>query len=191
MVFFANSGIAWPRFEEKTRHAGASSLEAAGSLWKVFAALEGGRLEGLVTDELVEVANTLEVAATTYADVAVALKGVSVKGLTDREFELAGLPPRRYRYHEEIFWFWEVTDRRQLPIGHLYLELSRRLEILSRAVRGFEPMHERRDLAPQVFDMMAQWEMLAVLARIIAVLNRREASTGGSQSFSSSDERDI
>lgn len=172
MTFFANSGTTWPHYDGQTRRAGTQSLEAASRLWKIFAALESGDSRNISREDIIACADQLQEAAGIYGRIGDALSNATVSGLTPAELELAALQ-LPYRYGEDPFF-----DRSSLPIGKLYLDLSQRALILASLVRTFQLSDERRpheidDLAPQVFLMMRQWEALAILGRVIAVLNRR------------------
>ena len=172
MTFFANSGIAWPKLEQQTREAGADSLEGGSQLWMLFARLERGAPEPGNRDAIAQAAEQLDRASNVYRSIAAQLDGQIVDGLSPSELELAAVRVRPTSYDEE--WALDRLERmRHIPIAESYRELSRRLRTLASNLRAFAPNREDTDLAPSVFGMMRQWEMIASLARIIAVVSRR------------------
>ena len=176
MTLFANSGIAWPKFEQQTQEAGRKSLEAASSLFKVLAAVEG-KTNVVSIEELESCSRALDSAANTYALVAEQVSVDSVPTLSPSELELAAIPIHCRHYDEpfnELF-----LQGSNILIRDLYLELSQRAFRLSAAVRIFNPKNNAVDLAASVFQMMQLWETMAVLARVIATLGRRKPKGRG------------
>ena len=183
MTFFANTGITWPELKQETLDAGAASLQAASLLWRVFAGLEyremspeRRELEGEIRKDLSACAESLRMASKIYRRVADKLQEETLSPLTPAELDLASLrAPFRYD-GDPLFDLYSSQPR--ISVGALYLELSQRTANLAAAVATFEIDHGGFDLAPQVFQMMRQWEALAALGRVVAVLNRRR--NGGS-----------
>jgi hypothetical protein len=178
MMFFANSGVAWPKLEQQTRQAGSDSLEAASHLWRFIARLERRQSEPIDLDDLLQCIEQLDRASRAYSKIASELTGEIVGGLTDSEFEAVGLRRGPYAYYDDWSLRSFLEEDVGVPIGYLYLDLSRRIELLASALRVFEPNREDRDLVPSVFGMMRQWERIATTGRIIAILNRRSATDG-------------
>ena len=181
MTFFANSGIAWVQHEEATRQAGGDTFEAVSDLWKILATLERADQEGsqTVDREMIDkCAENLVKASSAYRTIASQIADTEqwIDGLSLMEFELAALYPYGYYRHDDER-FSESFFAARISIKELYNELSQRLEMLTSAVRAFEPNREKRDLATQVFQMMKHWEAAARLGRAIAVLNRRERTS--------------
>lgn len=87
MTFFANSGVAWPRYEEEMRQAGAKSLDAISQTWRLFADLEGRREDVHVdTPTLFRSAESLQEASSSYSLIAGHLRGVIVDPITPAEW---------------------------------------------------------------------------------------------------------
>lgn len=178
MTFFANSGTAWPRYESETREAGGDALDAASQLWKIFSILERDRQESnqTITPEMMQnCAYKLDSASSVYRDIALQIGEEYIEGLTLADVELAALHPYRSGPYDEEFM--ELFRGGRLSGAKLYVELAQRLAALASSVRAFEPRRQRRDLAPQIFRMMQEWERVDQLGRVIAVVNRREPLT--------------
>lgn len=179
MTFFANSGITWPKFERETREAGAHSLDAASRIWKLLAYLEDRYDRNFDQDEIANCASSLDLASNIYSDIADQLKYEIIPGVTAAELDLASVNfPIRHsiygsprRYQQSFFYALFLDD--DISLGRLYLELSQRSAHLAASVRALDIKRESKDLAPQAFQLMKQWEILAILGRIVAVLNRR------------------
>lgn len=178
MTFFANSGIAWPKYEEDSRRAGTMSLDAISQVWQLFASLEARseRFDGNVDGSSVShSADSFQKAAGTYYRMADGLEDVFIDHLSGAEVELAGinLPNRRFYDGPYSDWLGDLFSRGSIPIGRVYKELAQRAEHLSSSIRAIEIRRDNSILAPQVFQIMKQLETLAILGRIVAVLNLR------------------
>jgi hypothetical protein len=177
MTFFANSGIAWVQHEEATRKAGGNTLEGGSDLLKIFATLErADQVDSQTVDRKVldKCAENFDQASSTYRTIASQIDGSDRRytGLTSAEIELAALHPYGYTYRDDEP-FSESFLSSKSRTTDLYNELAERLEVLSSAVRAFEPNRKKSDLAAQVFQMMKHLESAARLGRVIAVRNRR------------------
>lgn len=185
MTFFANSGVAWPKVEYLTRSAGTRSLDAASQIWKMLADLEAPDADQRYPErgDLFRCAEMLESASTSYYEIADDLGNETAPRMTPAELELAAVSiPPRYAYYPERFFrptdpFYDLFfGEPDISVAALYHEMAQRASTLAGAIRTFDVEHDKRtDLAPQAFQMMKQWEMLATLGRIIAVLGRRRA----------------
>ncbi|WP_321870688.1 hypothetical protein [Burkholderia ubonensis] len=181
MTFFANSGVAWPKVEYLTRDAGTRSLDAASQIWKLLADLEALDQRHPEQSDIFRCVQNLELASKSYYEIANLLGNEMVSSMTPAEIELAAVTiPPRYAYYPERFFY--PNDRfydlflgdGDISVAALYREMAQRMSALAIAIRTFDVDHdERANLAPQAFQMMKQWEMLATLGRIIAVLGRR------------------
>jgi hypothetical protein len=172
MTFFANSGIAWPNLEQITAEAGAKSLDGASDLWAMLSIMEspdgasfGERPEGRAKDA----ARKFEEAAMLYSKIIDEVDDTALPEFTRGELELAAVENRRYD-PAYIFEFRGGASARDL-----YREIRMRLETLASGIASLDLRGKRADAAPQVFQIMRDWESLAVLGRIVAVANRRGA----------------
>jgi hypothetical protein len=179
MTFFANSGVAWPNVELITRQAGEKALQGGSRLWQFLAGLEGrspdSRGESDERGDRITNTELLRDAAQGYRAVIDQIDGGLVAELSLAEMELANIGPYPFYYYG--FPYPDFDRRGPVSVRDLYNELALRLEVLASHIISFEPQRDKRDLAPQTFLLMRQWEALATLARIIAVLNRREIGT--------------
>jgi len=182
MTFFANSGVAWPKLEQITQKAGQRSFEAASELWGVLASIEGSQADskpdgGYTAERIYRLSNSLKEVARQYREVAEQTDDRYASSLSLAEFELAAiLPSGRYERRLYDLPYYRYFDE-DVSVRDLYRELATRLEILAAQLAALEPTsREKEDLAPQVFQIMLQWEQLAVLGRLIAVMNRRKSA---------------
>lgn len=179
MTLFANSGVAWPRHEKETKEAGKKSLEAASQIFRILADMESRSESDQVSQfDLNQSAEHLELAGKTYQRVAESLSGETTPRLTGSELELAGVNGQWRRFVDEDLYDLRFPYRGQIPIGELYRDLSHRLARLANAVRHLNVRGETFDVAPQVFHILRQWELISTLSRIIATLGRRSAQVG-------------
>ena len=176
MTFFANSGVAWPKFEQETREAGTESLDAASRIWKILAALEDRDGRNVEREEFTKCAKSLQHASDIYNKVAIELRYEKVASITPAELDLAAL--HHPYYDGNIFFYKMFIEDSDISVGRLYDELAQRTAHLAASIRAFEVERDNADLAPQAFQLMKQWEILAVLGRVVAVLNRRQMRHG-------------
>ena len=180
MTLFANSGVAWPRYESETKEAGKKTFEAASGLFRILAVLEGEVQSPQISEfELTRCAESLDQAARVYARVGETLAEETVKWLTPSEYELAGLPRYSRRFVEDDYYVSPFLYRGEVSIGDLYRDLSHRLTRLAAAIRNLRVEGPNVDLAPQVFDVLRLWETVSTLARLIATLGRRSPTATG------------
>lgn len=186
MTFFANAGIVLPELGQQTADAGASSLRAISTLWNAFANLEGGHWDSDVdTKALLENAGALWNASRIYHEIAIQTRDTTVDQITPAELDLAGVNVP-WSFFDESFRWWSGTFFAlflddPINIGNLYNEVAQRNETLASTISGFASstrtfgIEQKYDyLAPQAFQIMKQIEALAILGRIISVLNRRK-----------------
>lgn len=170
MTFFANSGVKFPNLEQPTREAGQRALEGAADLWRLFANIEGRIGETKPHEQSMRQVATanLEQALAIYRGIINDIPPQSVT-LSPAEIELIGGYDVRF-LHEwpHPAWQWDLRE--------LYLELIKRLEILIGQLRSTEITAEKQHLVQPVFSMMKQWETLALLGRIISVVNQKRTS---------------
>jgi hypothetical protein len=186
MTFFANSGVAWPNLEKQTQEAGAKSLDAGSRIWKILAHLENRQEQHLDRREIIICAESFQRASDLYSEIAGRLRYEKVDRITPAEIDLAAvnIPARPYYYDERFYYgdslFYEMfLYRSEVSLGDLYRELAQRTTHLAASLRAFEIERENEDLAPQAFQLMKQWEILATLGRVVAVINRRSSTKGG------------
>lgn len=176
MTLFANSGVAWPKFEQQTQEAGTKSLDAASHFYKLLSLIEN-KAQFIGTDELNSCARAFDSAGKIYASVADELvHEPDVSSMSPAELELAALPIYRRYYEEPVEELFLL--RRKISIRDLYLELSQRCAQISAYVRILNPEKSSEDLASTIFQMMRLWESMSMLARAIATLSRRPLSRG-------------
>jgi hypothetical protein len=167
MTFFSNSGVRFPNLEGQTRIAGHRALSGAADLWRLFAVLEGREGppfedERHLREQCIE---NLREAVGIYKHIVDNIPSEHVE-LSPAEYELAAVGPGFLEYIRQPFPPY-------LNLRSLYIEVIRRLEILISQLQAFETDREKETLVQPVFTMMRQWESLAAIGRIIAVLNRR------------------
>ncbi|TCG08843.1 hypothetical protein BZM27_09335 [Paraburkholderia steynii] len=170
MTFFANSGVTFPKFEEDTHAAGSEALEAAASIWRMFAALERNEGQSIQRSEVDDCAQMLLRAASTYHYIATELRNVHVRTLTPAEFQQAAIP---HHFTYDVEPLNSMIFSPQINMGDLYREIAQRAELLSSTLKIIPFDRDIADLAPQVFNTMRQWEYLSYLGRVVSVLNRR------------------
>lgn len=178
MTFFANSGAAWPDFDNETREAGSDALRAASRLFNIFANLESGESLTITRNDVETCARDLEGVAKTYESIARRLGPAAISGvmITDEEVaEWFGPFP----FVES--WPRDWITGGSILIGAVFEELSHRARNLVSAIRAVEPNVKGRDLAPSVFRILAQWEALERLARFVAVVNRNKPLPGSAR----------
>lgn len=179
MTIFANSGVAWPKHEPATKEAGEKTLEATSGVFKVLAAIEGGSHPSQTSElDFARCAETINEAAAIYAKIAEDLGSEIVDPLTPSEIEMAAINIRRYpRYIDDDFYWAPYRYGGQLIIGLLYRDLAHRLRRLASTIRTLKTSESGFDLAPQVFQIFGLLESVTTLARLIATLGRRDASS--------------
>lgn len=180
MTLFANSGVAWPRHEQETKEAGKKSLESASQIFQILANMESGT-EFNQSSELdrTRCAEGLEQASMIYKRVAESLSGEAAMRLTGSEFELAGVNELWRGFWGDEFYSVRRPYTGQIPIDELYRDLSHRLIRLASAIRQIDLSVSAFDAAPQVFQILRQWELISTLSRLIATLGRRSTRVGG------------
>jgi hypothetical protein len=166
MTFFANSGAKFPNLEQPTREAGSRALRGAADLWRLFATIEG-RSDGAGEDDERIIKACIENLTRSLDIYKSIISNISTEDarLSPAEMELANIGPS-----------WEGDWYYTLPpwdLRRLYTEIVRRLEMLISQLHAFEVRLNKENLVQQVFSMMRQWETLARLGRVIAVVNRR------------------
>ncbi|MFS8115004.1 hypothetical protein QD460_25010 [Rhizobium jaguaris] len=167
MVFFANSGITWPHLESLTSDAGSQSLEAASELLSVIAKMEG-RTETRPEDQshaIDEIARKFRSAADLYEKAIPQVDDRILFPLSLAEVELASVygPP------------WRDPDFFPTTPKLAYRDLASRLYTLAANVTDIKFEKPKSELAPLIFQLMGEWERLASMARLIAVLNLRKS----------------
>ncbi len=170
MTLFENSGIDWPDLEKETRKTGGNVLNAISELFSVFASIEMGDSS---FRDLSHIEESLANAGYSYALVAKQLSEEFADSLSPSELELASLPIQRLPYDDPLFALFLNTPR--VSMHQLYFELSQRTARLRTAIRVFNPNLEATDLAPQVFQMMSLLDSMIIIARVIAVIGRRQS----------------
>lgn len=182
MSFFANSGVAWPQHENDTRRAGAQSLEAFSKVWHALADMER-RGESTFSDvELSDTANSLQSAVQIYTQLAEEFRNINLDPMTPAEFDLAGLNLSMREFYDARLYlapesFYVLFLESRINLGKLYKELAQRTKNFASSLRAFEAQRSNVDLSPQVFQFMKQLEALAILGRVVAVLNQRAGRT--------------
>lgn len=180
MTLFANSGVAWPRHEQETKEAGKNSLESASLIFQILAKMESGTDFNQASEfDLTRCAEGLEQASKTYKRVAESLSGEVAQRLTGSELELAGVSEQWRWFIDDEFYDLRFPYRGQIPVGELYRDLSHRLLRLANAIRQLNFGASAFDAAPQVFQILRQWELISTLSRLIATLGRRSTQLGG------------
>lgn len=178
-MFYANSGNSFPKLATQTTEAGAASLEAASEMFRLFAGLEArdrsdnGR-EPVSRDSIDKCIDKLAQASKTYAEISEEVGPGEVKALGLDELDLARVD---FNYNYARRWLISEYRSDKLSIGDLYAELSRRSSRLASDLRVFAVERESRDLAGPVFELMYQWENMTAIARVVAVINRREPNS--------------
>ena len=168
MTFFANSGISWPNLHTITSDAGSKTLDAASDLLEILAALEGDTDKDLQTIKN-NASRKLDKAITLYKKILDDVDDVPLAPLSTAEYELASIehfPP--FPIYPPYTRDGYLGSPRQL-----YSEIIVRLQTLSSRLTDFDVAKPKEQLAYQAFQLMHDWERLAILARIIAVANRR------------------
>ncbi|MDA9545894.1 hypothetical protein ACM43_16000 [Bradyrhizobium sp. CCBAU 45321] len=172
MTFFANAGVKWPSVESQLRQAGTNALSGGAELWQLFSRIESWEFDRVDTvndeDEIKHrCVNALGKAADAYSKSLDGISPLLVDGLTPAELDLASIPRRYYDGYDYPYLGGSIN------IPDLYAELVTRIRNLASLVRTFDLRNDRNDLALQVFRAMQQWELISLLARLIAVVNRR------------------
>jgi hypothetical protein len=170
MVFFANTGTCFPNLTAQTRTAGAQVLEAISNIWGYFATLERDDGKSITRASVINTAQELDTAAAAYYQIASTLISVRVPQLTAAELTTAAVPQGLGSDAEQVS---AMVYSQLVEIGYLYREVAQRSQGIATALRALAFDREIEDLAPQVFSIMRQIELLTSLGRIIAVLNRR------------------
>jgi hypothetical protein len=166
VTIFANSGPKWRTTEETTTNAGTQALEAASGLWRLLAAIESGK----GADQSKTVARAYEkvtAAMELYESIVPTVDDSPLPPLSPAEFQGAALYP--YPSHPDASFIEYSSASPQ----KLYRELITRLDTLRRRLNSLDLQKPKEDLAPQAFQLMQDWEALARLGRVIAVINRR------------------
>jgi hypothetical protein len=171
MTFFSNSGVKFPNLEQPTRDAGQRALGAASDLWRLFAVIEGREEDKEHNEaEIIRACSEkLMQSAAIYRTILNQIPDEYVSPLTPAEMELAGI----WQY-----WQFRLPEHRDYFMYHLnarnlYRDVILRLETLDAQLRTTVVGGNKRDLMRPVFSMMEQWEQLALLGRIIAIVNHR------------------
>ncbi|MCA1495855.1 hypothetical protein [Bradyrhizobium sp. NBAIM14] len=173
MTFFANAGVKWPSVQSQLQQAGTDALTGGAELWKLFSKIEAWKFDQATIHEDEEdvkgrCVKALRNAADTYSSNLESFETSTVDLLTPAEIEAAALPS----YYDDQYPFQFVPS--QFNTRELYRELITRIRTLASQVTTFNLQSDRRDLAVQVFRAMRDWETIASLARLIAVLNLRQ-----------------
>lgn len=182
MTFFANFGNRESSLAAQTVTAGTDSLQAASEMFRLFAGLEArespkdSRREWIEEGALDRSIATLETAATIYAEISNEVDSEWLDELASDELEFASLGSSDRFYNNVSTWDRFRKRRRPHTRSQLYAELARRASMLASSLRALEINREARDLSGSVFRCMQQWENMASLARVIAVVNRRLAN---------------
>jgi hypothetical protein len=177
MTFFANAGVQWPTLQSQLQQAGTQALSGGAELWQLFSKIEGWQLDQVSTlgdekDVKDRCVKALRQAADSYSSNLDSIGTLPLDTLTPAEFDLAALP-RRY-YDDEYPYLLGL----HFNARDLYRELIARIRNLASQVKTLDLGSDRRDLAAQIFRAMQAWELIASLARLIAVLNQRPEGSG-------------
>jgi hypothetical protein len=176
MTFFANAGVKWPKVEYELRNAGTHALEAGAELWRLMS-----KIEGWPSDRKAEIADEdsirlhcvriLKDAAEIYFRSIEEIGEEIVQPFTEAEINLAAIP----FFSDGIEYF---IFRSGFTMRELYLALIDRIKKLSSLLADLNLNNDRRELIPQVFRAMREWELISSSARIIAVVNLRHDGRG-------------
>jgi hypothetical protein len=171
MTFFANAGVKWPKVESELRDAGTHALVAGAELWRLIAKIESwpsNRATKIADEDGIRLScvRILKEAAEIYSRNIKEIGEDTVQPFTEAEVRLAAVP-----------FFSDGIDNYILRSGsttrELYLALIRRIQDLTSLVANLNLNNDRRDLIPQVFRAMREWELISSTARMIAVVNLR------------------
>ena len=182
MTFFANFGNHEKNLAAQTAIAGTDSLQGASEMFRLFAGLEAresgedSRREWLEDGSLGRSIEVLERAAKLYVEISGQVDSEWLDELAHDEIELAGVLNSNRFYRDDRIWGFLRERKRRDTRSELYRELSRRADMLASSLRTLDVKREGRDLSGPVFQCMQQWENMASLARVIAVVNRRIAA---------------
>jgi hypothetical protein len=169
MTFFANAGISWPNVEAQLREAGTQALDAGAHFWGFIAAMERWSPDGHEDFEVAEHLRDICIgkllrAADIYSNNLKSIGDIQVRQLDQAEIELVdGLRPPSDRFR---------IVGRSFNMRQLYEVLIQRIRELAQQLAHLE-VRRRKEITPLVFQNMQQWERIAMLARLIAVLNLR------------------
>jgi hypothetical protein len=174
MVFFANSGNALPHLEQKTREAGASTLQAAAEFWQVLGDIEGRASDFAKRDSERErlqlCVDRLRNAATTYQSMLDQIPPDRLWEVSEAELQVAALDmPSLHQLP-----YYRPRHPRRVNLKHLYAELIEKLQRIADEILALDWGGSKEDLAPQVFILMRRWENLTNLGRLIVVVNHRD-----------------
>ena len=178
MTFFANAGINWPNVEAQLREAGTHALDGGAHFWGFITALERSSPDGGEDFRFAEqvrdicIRRLLE-AADIYSANLKSIGDINVRQLDQSEVQLIdGLRPPSDRF---------LIEGRSLNVRQLYELLIRRIREFAEQVSNLD-VRRPKELTPRVFQSMQHWERIAVLARLIAVLNLRPNAGSDGQS---------
>lgn len=162
MVFFANSGAGYP-IEPMTEEAGSTALDAASDMWQMISRLENrNRKWHQKTADLARSSSEkLRKSARYYEDIAAFTIG-------DNNIDIrSALQTAKVSLNSSL----NQNENPIRSIKNLYLELSKRLYILSEAIDRIDIGRDNFYIRDEIFDIMRKWEIAASLARLIAVGN--------------------
>jgi hypothetical protein len=171
MTFFANAGVKWPKVESELRDAGTHTLEAGTELWRLISKVEGwpsNRRTEIADEDGIRLncVRKLREAAEIYSRSLNEIGEETVQPLTEAEIRLAAIPYFSDGIENYLFRSGSTTRV-------LYFTLIHRIQSLSSLVANLNLNNYRRDLIPQVFRAMREWELISSTARMIAVVNLR------------------
>jgi hypothetical protein len=172
MTFFANAGVKWPKVESELRDAGTHALAAGAELWRLISKIESRPSDRgtQIADEdgiRLNCVSTLKEAVEIYSRSLKEIGEDTVLPLTETEVRLAAIPYFSDGIENYIFRSGGATTR------ELYFALIHRIQNLSSLVANLNLNNDRRELIPQVFRAMREWELISTTARMIAVVNLR------------------
>jgi hypothetical protein len=156
-----------------TAQAGAQSLDAGSDLWAIFRDLEGYGSPPDIVNRAQATANKLRNAAELYRGVLAQVGDESIAPLSPAELEVAAFDLFEFDFSYYPFARRNILSGLDTP-REFYQELITRLQTLAASLANLNLFGSKESLAPTAFQIMRLWERLAVLARVIAVINRRE-----------------
>jgi hypothetical protein len=182
MTFFANAGVKWPSAEIELQQAGTQALSGGADFWRLVSTIEAWETHDSARRDVREAQAMQKSCARTLAGAANKYYGLLVVDSPAFEFERPIDPPTPEELEQAATIFpigfpsRPYRERGEFTISSLYGELADRLDALAVHVRGLDLAQDQRELAFEIFKAMRQWELIAWLARLIAVLNRRTRS---------------
>ncbi len=187
MTLFANADVRWPNLEVQLKSAGTNALSGASSFWRLLALIEGRSNKAVTSSDEKQIrdecVNLFRKSIETYRDCAKKLGKDQFEKFTPSEIELGALASLLHGDGDYPPYFYvppldpaqvEKLFNGSSTFGKIYGELASRIQTLVSELSGLELNIDKLDLSPSIFRMMDQWDKISLIARGVAVANRRE-----------------